>query len=226
MIFTDFLKAMSQVGDRRFLGVILKGVGITIALLAAVTIGVQFLLPDSISLPWFGEIAWLSTILSGFILVAMLAGSVFLMIPVASLFTGIFLDQIADAVEQRHYPDLPDTPRASLMAGLRESVKFLGLMLLVNMLALSVYLISTVFAPIVFWAVNGFLLGREYFQMVAIRHLSVADAHELRRKNRFQIFCAGFLMAVPLTIPLLNLLVPVLGVATFTHLFHRLEQKT
>jgi len=32
-------------------------------------------------------------------------------------------------------------------------------------------------------------------------------------------------MAVPLTFPLINLIIPILGAATFTHLFHRLAQK-
>jgi len=32
-------------------------------------------------------------------------------------------------------------------------------------------------------------------------------------------------MVVPLTIPLVNLLVPVLGAATFTHLFHALSAR-
>lgn len=224
MIFSDFLKALSQTSDHRFIGVILKGVGITIALLAVLTLGVQFLLPDSISLPWIGEIAWLSTILSGFILISMVVGSVFLMVPVASLFTGLFLDQIADAVEGRHYPDVAETPRPSLMEGMRQSVRFLGLMLVVNLCALIIYLVSTVLAPFVFWAVNGYLLGREYFQMVAVRHMSAKDARDLRKRHGGQIFVAGVLMAVPLTIPILNLFVPVYAVATFTHLFHRINK--
>jgi uncharacterized protein involved in cysteine biosynthesis len=57
----------------------------------------------SISLPWFGEIAWLSTILSGFLLISVLIGSVFLMFPVASLLTGLFLDQVVDAVDVEHF---------------------------------------------------------------------------------------------------------------------------
>jgi uncharacterized protein involved in cysteine biosynthesis len=39
------------------------------------------------------------------------------------------------------------------------------------------------------------------------------------------IWAAGILMAVPLSVPLLNLLVPVLGAATFTHITHALIAK-
>ena len=223
MIITDFTKALAQATDPKFIKVMAMGVGLTILLLLGVTFGLQLLLPDSISLPWFGEIEWLSTILSGFLLISALIGSVFLMIPVASLFTGLFLDQVVDAVEAKHYPQMPPTPRASFIDGLGETGRFLGLMLVVNLLALIVYFMATVFAPFVFWAVNGFLLGREYFQMVALRRMSAPDAKALRKRAGGQVFLAGVLMAFVLTIPLVNLFVPVLAAAMFTHLYHRVS---
>jgi uncharacterized protein involved in cysteine biosynthesis len=79
--------------------------------------------------------------------------------------------------------------------------------------------------PLVFWGVNGFLLGREYFTLVAQRRLSPEDAKAMRRRNRWRIWLAGTLMAAPLSLPLVNLVIPVLGVATFTHLFHQLAVK-
>jgi uncharacterized protein involved in cysteine biosynthesis len=47
----------------------------------------------------------------------------------------------------------------------------------------------------------------------------------MRRRNRGKLWLAGTLMAAPLSIPVVNLLVPVLGVATFTHIFHRLASE-
>jgi uncharacterized protein involved in cysteine biosynthesis len=221
VIITDFTKALAQATDPKFIKVMAMGVGLTLLLLLGVTFGLQLLLPDSISLPWIGEIAWLSTVLSGFLLISAFIGSVFLMIPVASLFTGLFLDQVADAVEAKHYPNMSPTPRASFLDGLGETGRFLGLMLVVNLCALVVYLVATVFAPFVFWAVNGFLLGREYFQMVALRRMSAPDAKALRKRVGGQVFMAGVLMAFVLTIPVINLFVPVLATAMFTHLYHR-----
>ncbi|PIB25059.1 hypothetical protein BFP76_02690 [Amylibacter kogurei] len=223
MIFSDFQKAISQLNDSRFLRVMGYGVALTIALLAAVTMGVQWILPDTISLPWVGEIAWLSSLLSGFILFAMIGMSVFLMVPVASIFTGFFLEQVADAVEDKHYPALADVTPVPFMDMLIDSTKFLALLVVVNLCALVLYLIFTPIAPILFWAVNGMLLGREYFQLVAMRKLGRVGANAMRKKHRFQIFLAGFLMAVPLSVPFINLFIPVLGVATFTHLFHRIN---
>ncbi|GGA07703.1 membrane protein [Amylibacter cionae] len=224
MIFDDFAKALGQIGDPRFRSVLLRGIGLTVLLLAGVTTGVQFLLPDSVSLPWFGEIGWLSSLLSGFVLVAMIGLSVILMVPVASLFTGFFLDQVVDAVEAKHFPALEPANSVSFSETLMDALGFFGLLVVVNLLALIVYLLSTLAAPLVFWAVNGVMLGREYFQMVAMRRLGRAGAKQLRARHRGQIWLAGALMAIPLTVPFVNLVIPVLGVATFTHLFHRVNK--
>jgi len=210
--------------DPRFRRILLTGVGVTIALLAGATWGVQLLLPDTVSLPWFGEISWLSSLLSGFVLISMIGLSVFLMVPVASLFTGLFLEQVADAVEEKHYAHLPAADKVSFSDALIDSLKFFGLLIAVNLLAIVIYLLSTVLAPVIFWIVNGILLGREYFQLVAMRRLGRKGANALRKKHRPTIWLAGFLMAVPLSVPLVNLFIPVLGVAVFTHIFHKLNK--
>ena len=228
MIFGDFFKALGQIGDRRFLGVLLSGVGLTLALLFAFTVAfawtVGLLVPDSFSLPWIGEITWIDNALSLAVIPVMLAASVVLMVPVASAFTGLFLDRVVDAVEAEHYPDLPPVSHVPLGEAIAESAKFLGVIVGVNLLAVVFYLIFAPLAPLIFWAVNGLLLGREYATQVAQRRLGTAGARVFRKRHRGQIWLAGMLMAVPLTIPLVNLLIPILGVASFTHLFHRLDK--
>lgn len=223
MIFTAFFKVLGQLNDPKFLRVVLIALGITIALLAGLTWGLVWVLPDTIWLPLIGEVEWLSKALSGFIVVAMFWLSTVLMVPVASLFAGFFLEQVADAVEAKHYPSLPSADQARFMDILIDSLKFFGLLVVVNLVALIIYLLSTLLAPVVFWIVNGILLGREYFQLVAMRHLGRKGANALRAKHRLTIWFAGFLMAVPLSIPLLNLFIPLIGVAVFTHMFHALN---
>ena len=131
---------------------------------------------------------------------------------------------MAAAVEARHYPHLPPVPRLPLGESLKDAVNFLGLLIAVNVVALFFYALAGPFVPLLFWALNGLLLGREYFTLTALRHLSPADAKRLYRANRATVWVAGTLMAAPLSIPLLNLLVPIFGVATFTHIFHRLHK--
>jgi uncharacterized protein involved in cysteine biosynthesis len=227
MILSAFLKALGQVSDRRFLGVLGVGVGLTTALLvgfylAFVTL-VGWLVPDAFTLPWIGEITWVDTALSWAAVPLFLLLSVVLMVPVASAFMGIFLEQVADAVEDVHYPGLPPARAVGILEGLGDAARFLGVVLAVNLVALVAYLVFAPIAPFLFWGVNGILLGREYAQLVALRRTDAAGARAFRRRNRGTLFAAGVLMAVPLTIPVVNLLVPILGAATFTHLYHMLN---
>lgn len=226
MIFADFWKALNQLGDRRFRRVLLLGLALTIVLLFGVYAAflgvVNWLAPDSLTIPGIGEVTWIDDLLSGASILFMLVLSVFLMVPVASAFTSLFLDDVADAVEERHYAHLPKGVPVGFFAGLRDSVNFLGVLIVANILALIAYAFLSIAAPIIFVALNGYLLGREYFQLVAMRRMSREDARRMQRRHMGQIWLAGALMAMPLMVPMVNLLVPVLGAATFTHLFHRL----
>jgi uncharacterized protein involved in cysteine biosynthesis len=177
-----------------------------------------------VTLPWIGTVTWLDEAAGIALAPVLLLASVFLMVPVASAFTGLFLDRIADAVEARHYPGLPPPRRQGWGEMLGETARFLGLVVLANALALIAYIALAPFALFIFWAVNGFLLGREYAQLTAARHLSPSEAAGFRARHRGRIWLTGVLMAIPLSVPVLNLLVPVVGAAAFTHLFHRLNR--
>lgn len=228
MILSSFLAALAQISDPRFRWVFLQGVGLTILLLfglyAFAFWGIAWLVPDAITLPWIGEVGLSDRLISWGSLLLMLLLSIFLMVPVASAFTGLFLDDVADAVEARHYPHLPPAPNVGLGDNLRESLGFLGVLVVANILALVLYF--TPIAPFVFYGLNGFLLGREYYRMIAVRRMGRSEAGAAFSRNFLTIWAAGALMAVPLTVPVMNLFVPILGVATFTHLFHRLESKS
>ncbi|WP_308916455.1 EI24 domain-containing protein [Jannaschia sp. LMIT008] len=223
----DILRALGQLGDPRFRGVLLTGIGLSVALLAGfVALAVwlaRWLVGPTVTLPWLGPVTWLDEAAGFAVLPLTLVASVFLMVPVASAFTGLFLDRIAAAVEARHYPHLPPPRSQGWGEVLGESAGFLGLVILVNAGALVAYVFLAPIALFVFWGVNGFLLGREYAHMVAARHLPVDRARAFRRRHRGRIWLTGVLMAVPLSVPVLNLLVPVVGAAAFTHLFHRLR---
>jgi len=227
MIFSDFAKALAQLGDPRFRRVMLLGLGLTFALLfgvyALVLWAVSLFTPDVVTLPFFGEVTWVDNLISGASILLMIVLSVFLMVPVASAFTSMFLDDVAEAVEDRHYPHLPAVSGVSWADGVRDTLSFMGLLVVANLLALILYLIFVPFAPFIFWGLNGFLLGREYFQLVAMRRLGRAGAKAMFRDHLGQIWLAGALMAIPLTVPIVNLFIPILGAATFTHMFHRLN---
>ena len=226
MMFSDFARALGQLGDARFLRVVLFGIALALALLTGVYAVflwlIETLAPGSIEIPLIGPVGGIDTLLSWGSFFLMLGLSIFLMVPAASAFSGLFLEDVAQAVEERHYPNLPPVPKVRLADTLIDTANFVGLLIAVNAVALLLYAFAGPFIPVVFWAVNGLLLGREYFTLVAMRRLGRAGAKAMRARHRGQIWLAGTLMAVPLTIPLINLVIPVLGVATFTHLFHRI----
>jgi uncharacterized protein involved in cysteine biosynthesis len=229
MIFSCFFKALGQIGDPRFRRVMGLGVLLALALLAAVYAGFLVLInsfvPGTIDLIFVGPITGIDALLGWGSLFLMLGLSVFLMVPVASAFSGLFIEDIADAVEDRHYPGLPPVTPVRLGDSLVDSLNFLGLVIAANVLALVLYIFAGPFIPVVFWAVNGWLLGREYFTLVATRRIGREGAKALRAQNSGRIWLAGILMAAPLSVPLVNLVIPVLGVATFTHLFHRMASR-
>lgn len=229
MIVTAFLRALAQLGDGRFRAVLWRGLGLTLALF----VGAFFLLRWGLELltspeGWLGFMAdwsWLQWLVSGSSFLVMAVLSVFLMVPVASAFTSLFLDDVADAVEARHYPSLPPAAPPGWTEALRDTLAFLGILVAANLAAFAAYVAFPPAAPFIFFALNGFLLGREYFQLAAMRRVGRAGARDLRRANRLTIWVAGMLMAVPLVVPILGLIVPILGAATFTHIFHALDAR-
>ncbi|MFQ1700207.1 EI24 domain-containing protein [Loktanella agnita] len=229
MILSDFAKALAQLPDPRFRSVLWRGIGLTIALLVGVYAAllwlIDWLTADQISLPGVGEVTWIGDLLSWGSLGLMILLSVFLMIPVASAITSLFLDEVADAVEDKHYPALPPVPSTSFADGFRDTVNFLGVLMGANIAALILYLIFPFAAPFIFYGLNGYLLGREYFQLAASRREGRAGARARWKQHKGTVWAAGCLMALPLSFPLLNLFIPILGAATFTHLYHRLSAR-
>ncbi|WP_170357164.1 EI24 domain-containing protein [Ruegeria arenilitoris] len=229
IILNAFFAALGQLGDARFRSVLLRGVGLTIVLLVvacAVAIwGINALSGQEISLPFVGDVPWLNDVLnySGIFLVLILP--VFLMVPVASAITSMFLDEVAQAVEDRHHPNLPPVPSVPIWDALLDSLGFLGVLIVANVLALVLYALFTPLAPFIFWGMNGFLLGREYFTLAAMRRIGRDGAQALRARHAGTIWVAGILMAIPLSIPLVNLVIPIIGAATFTHIFHGLSRQ-
>ena len=227
-VFADFSRALNQLGDPRFLRVVALGLGLSLALLVGAYAGllllIDWLAPATVEIPFVGPVGGLETLLSVGSFFLMIGLSIFLMVPVAALFSGLFLEDVVQAVEERHYPSEPAVAPVKLADSLIDALNLFGLLILANSLALILYFFAGPFSPLVFWAVNGLLLGREYFTLVAMRRLGRQGAKALRARHAGQIWLAGALMAAPLSIPLVNLVVPVLGVATFTHMFHRLNR--
>lgn len=227
MILSSFFAALGQMGASRFRHVLIKGVGLTIALLIIVTTSfvllINYMTGESAFFQFLGSVRWISDLISwgSFFLISFL--SIFLMVPVASAITSLFLDEVAQAVEDKHYPHLLQVRSVPFGEALRDTVSFLGVLVGANFLALFLYVLLPFAAPLIFWVLNGFLLGHEYFTLAAMRLVGRSQVKAMRKQHRGTIWVAGILMAMPLSIPLLNLIIPILGAATFTHLYHRIS---
>lgn len=229
-LIADFLRSVGQLGDGRFVWVLIKALLLTVLLLLAVGTGAVWFvgtLPTSLGdWPWVGEVSLPSLGLQGVTALGLIVASPFLMIPVAAIFVGFFLDDIADAVERRHYPHLPPPRRIGWGENILTALRFLALIVVLNLVALIPYLVLLFTIPPLALAlmivVNGYLLGREYFELVAARRMPMREVHAVRRRYGFRTWFAGCLMAAALAVPLMNLLIPLLGVATITHQYHRL----
>ena len=227
MILSDFLKSVAQFDDPKFRRVLWRGLGLTIVLLIAACLLVNFGINQLLSSAWaanmIGDQSWLGALINVGGVLFTIALSIWLMVPVTSAIIALFLDEVAQAVEARHYPHLPKQTATKLQDQILVGIRFLGILLLANIGALILSMIVPPLAPFVFWATNGYLMGREYFQMAAMRRMPRAQAQELFQRHQGSIWTAGILMAIPMSIPLVGLFIPILGAATFTHQFERLR---
>ncbi|MEX2517750.1 MAG: EI24 domain-containing protein [Paracoccaceae bacterium] len=225
-MIADISKALTQIFDRRFFGVLLKSVLLTALLLGALIAlaiwAMGYIPVMNFTIPFTGyQVTFLDQIVSTASFGLILVMSMFLMFPVAAVFVGLFLDEIADAVEARYYPHLPPPRRQGWGEIITQGAGFALVLIGANLLALIVYIMSTALAPFVFWIVNGYLLGREYFEVVAMRRMDEQAAKALRRRHLPSVWIAGTLLAAPLSVPVLNIIAPLIGVAAFVHLYHR-----
>lgn len=164
------------------------------------------------------DTGWLESIvdfLGGFATVLL---TWFLFPGVVTAVIGLFLDKIVDAVEALHYPHLAPTDGQPLVENIVGILKFFATLVLVNIFVLFFLFIPPLF-PFVFYAANGYLLSREYFELVALRRMSHQEARALRKSVSTRLLFFGAGMAFMLTVPIINLLVPLVAAATMVHLF-------
>lgn len=224
-MFGDLARAVSDLRDPRLWGIALRAAGLTLALLAGAfavagwALGVGGDL--SLSLPLMGAVSLAGeAVVVAWVLVA-LVGSALLMPAAAAMFVGLMLEDVAAAVEARDYPALPPATPAPVAAQIVAAARLLAWTLALNGVGLVVWIAAPPAAPFAFVALNGWLLGREYLELVALRRMTGPQAAALRRRWRLTAWAMGCGVAALLAIPLAGLLAPMLGVAAATHLFHR-----
>jgi CysZ protein len=212
-------QAFQQLFTPPFRSVLWKCVGFTIGLLALLFIAIEWTFSHFVQGP-----GWIETTIEWLGGLALVVGSIFLIPPVTSLIAGLYLDDIAAEVEKTVYPsDPPGQPLATLPAmGL--ALKFFFVVLAVNILALFLLLIPGV-NVIAFYLGNGYLLGREYFELAAMRHLPIEDAKRLRKAYVGYVSMCGLIIAVIASVPVLNLITPLFATAFMVRIYKQLAAR-
>lgn len=214
------MRAFAQILSPPFRSVLLKSVGLTIAMLAAVWAALYGTFNHFVEVPWAG-VDLAIDILTG---IGLVVGLGFLIAPVTSLFAGLFLDDIAEEVERVHYPgDRPGRP-VPLVPALLSAVRFTALVVAVNALVLLLLLLPGI-NILAFFVANAYLLGREYFEMVASRFHDPEAVKVIRQAESTRIFMAGLIIALLLAVPLLNLLTPLFATAFMVHVYKDMERR-
>lgn len=207
-------KGVSQLGDKATRQILWLCIGLAIVVFIGLWSGIGYVLANTALFQW----GWLETAVD--VLGGLATGVLtwFLFPGVVSAVVGLFQDQIADCVETLHYPTLPKTQGPPFSDSLVSSLKFLGIFVVLNIAMLPFLLLGPLF-PIIFYGVNGYLLSREYFELVAHRRMSPEDARALRKANQWRLMSLGVVVAFLLTVPVINLVIPIVATAAMIHLF-------
>jgi CysZ protein len=234
-MFEAAAAALAQMTNPGLRGILWKSVGLALALIVVFGIALQRLL---VWLAGSGEgwaegalgagyhtplylLFWIVSIAAS---IGVVVGSVFLMPAVSSFVASLFVDDVAEQVERVYYADEIPGKALALPRAIWEGLKTAGLSVIVYLLALPFLLFAGLGALIFFFAA-AYLLSREYFELAAMRFRPVDEAKALRRRHAGTVFAAGLLIALFVSIPIINLATPIFGMALMVHMHKKLTRK-
>ena len=195
-------------------------------LVALIIGGVMALEPGS----WVeSQVTWMPGWLAdGVVFVVVTLGSVLLVwftfVMVVQTVASLFLDGIVSRVEETDYPHLSEARGTTVAGDIVASLRFVGWLLLVNLAATPLYLVAILIpglSVIIFWIVNSLLFAREYVEIVLLRRLLRRDSDTWRKRHRWRLLAMGAVITAGMSVPVLNLVMPVIAAIAMTHLCHR-----
>ncbi|WP_142849171.1 EI24 domain-containing protein [Telmatospirillum sp. J64-1] len=219
-MFTALFRGFAQLSDPRCRRIIWIGIAVALLVQVLLTAGLYWLLSSTA----FFQIGWLDLTTDILGVLAVFVLSLFLFPSVVTAVAGLLLDDVARAAENRHYPDLPPVRDQSLAEGIGAGLRLAALGIALNLLVLPLYFIPVV-NVMVLYGLNGYLLGREYFEVVALRRLDPGQARSLRLAHRGYLWICGAIITFLLTLPLVNLVAPVVATAFMLHIFEALRRR-
>ena len=208
-----------------------KVLGLTILVLVGLWLALRQTFV-SVVWPWFAVYmpdvpdwaGWLTLVAAIFAGVGLALALALLIAPITALIAGLFLDDVAEVVEKRDYSGDQAGQAMSLGHAIIGSLQFLGVVMAGNLLALLLLFVPGI-NLIAFFLVNGYLLGREFFEFAAMRFRTPPEARAFRSKHRGTVFLAGLLIAGFLAVPIVNLLTPLFAAGLMVHLHKKISRR-
>lgn len=214
--------AVYQLGDPKLRAVIWQSLALSLVLQVAIG-----------ALAWWGlqswvhfDIGWVNTLIRWLGGAAVVVLALMLFPASFGIVVSVFMERIADIVEQAHYPQLGPARGIPIWTGIWTGLVFLVAVVLLNLVMLPFYIVAIFVAglgAVLFYAINGLLTARMYYEQVALRRLSPAEVKTWRQANRWVLWGTGIVIVFLGTIPVLNLIVPVLGTAAMVHVAQGLK---
>ena len=228
-------KALAQMFTPPFRAILLKSIGLAVLLIVLIGIGLNRLLvwlaglgeswaDAALNGAWHTPLLILAKMISIAATLGIIAGSVLLMPAVTALVASFFVDDIALEVERTHYPGQPPGRALALPRAILEGAKTALLAVAVYLIALP-FLLFAGFGLVIFFMATAFLLGREYFELAAMRFRPSYEAKAMRKANAVYIFLSGMVIAVFVSIPVVNLATPIFAMAYMVHIHKRMTGK-
>lgn len=165
---------------------------------------------------WFAGTRWDEWMLGGVGSVLVLVVGWFIFPVIVTAVAGMFLEPLADRIERRYYPCAPEPRKVSIAEQVHSSARVLLLGIGWNLLALPFYFVPVV-NVLVYAVLNAFLLSREYFQVVAVRHVPLVEVRQMYRVQRWPLMRGGLSLALLFVVPVINLCAPLLATAWMVH---------
>ncbi|WP_152339440.1 sulfate transporter family protein [Pseudorhizobium flavum] len=208
-----------------------KVLGLTILVLVGLWLALRQTFV-SVVWPWFAVYmpdvpdwaGWLTLVAAIFAGVGLALALALLIAPITALIAGLFLDDVAEVVEKRDYSGDQAGQAMPLGQAIIGSLQFLGVVMAGNLLALLLLFVPGI-NLIAFFLVNGYLLGREFFEFAAMRFRTPPEARAFRSKHRGTVFLAGLLIAGFLAVPIVNLLTPLFAAGLMVHLHKKISRR-
>jgi len=219
-MLTALCRALYALATPPLRRVVALSLGLSVLTLALLWLAVAGVLYNMAFFEW-RPLNWLVDLMGG---LAVLALSWIFFPAVVTLIMSLFLERIAAAVEALDYPGRSPPRRQPIGETVGAMLRLTALTLLLNLLALPVYLLVPGINLFLFLALNGYLLGREYFEVVALRRLDAGAAKAERNRFGLRVFLGGVVIAALFALPLVNLVAPVIATAFMVHVFEALPR--